>query len=107
MSEEDDDEIPQGKILSAPETIYLVIGELDGQDVEFRDLEDVSWCDDSVYRDDIRYVRATPLVDAAPNLLKALEAWLEESEKDHGSSDVLRLRDTTRAAIAKATKGEL
>lgn len=102
MTDDDDDAIRPGKVLNAPEEIYLVIGEMDGQDVEFRDLEEVTWCDDSVYRDDIRYVRATPLMDAAKDLLEALTVALRNIPK--GPSSV---RWQIEAAIAKATKGEL
>lgn len=105
MSNDDDDEIRPGKVLNAPETIYLVIGELDGQDIEFRDMEEVTWCADSVYRDDIRYVRATPLVDAAKDLLEALQELTDFVDyvgptRDPSIQQAL-------AAINKATKGDL
>lgn len=43
---------------------------------------------------------------AVRELVEALQLWLTESDSTHGSSEVMRLRELTRAAIAKHQEGE-
>lgn len=102
--EDEDDEIREGKILNPPDVIWLNAGELDWQDVEFSELDEVSWCADKVYKADIRYVLATPLTKAAPDMLEVLRTIVERLEWQWPSDEPDLL--AARAAIAKATGGE-
>ena len=111
---DDDDAIPVGRVLNPPNEIYLVIGELDGQDVQFKDLAEVTWCADSCFKDDVRYVRDTLIpgdcetrkekqlryqVEAARDVINravdlmtseqlgqwtGVRSWLEQSHEDYG-----------------------
>jgi hypothetical protein len=100
MSDDDEDVIHEAQVLNAPETIWLVVGELDGDDVDFHECEEITWCDTDQFKNDIRYTRATPLTDAAPDLLKALEELLECNYKTAKNAIAMG-----QAAIKKA-RGE-
>jgi hypothetical protein len=52
--------------MSVPEVIYLQCEE---DDLPYSG-EDTTWCTDKINEHDVKYVRATTLVDAAPDLLK-------------------------------------
>ena len=65
-SEYADPAVQEPKVTGAPETIWLVYGELERDDTHlncYRD-GDVGWCDEAQYPADVRYVRAD-IADAA------------------------------------------
>jgi hypothetical protein len=71
----DDDFIPP-KVNGAPERIWLVVGEGEGQDVAFGDCDEVSWCEHRVFDMDVEYVRAAASASQAARI-----AELEEREQ--------------------------
>lgn len=67
------------KISGAPETIWLVYGELEHDDThaECRRSGEVTWCEDKQFDSDVRYVRADSPLLAEIDRLKAQVAELE------------------------------
>lgn len=61
--DEADDEYVEPKVLNAPKRIWLNVGELEGEDVDFLDLHEVTWADQSMFRGDIAYVREDALAE--------------------------------------------
>jgi hypothetical protein len=56
---------PPAVASTAPERIFLVIGEDCPPSAKFSDLDEVTWCEDRVCSNDIEYVRADLAVSAA------------------------------------------
>lgn len=111
MSEEDgEEEIHEAQVLNAPETIWLVVGELDGDDVDFHECEEIKWCDTAQFKDDIRYTRATPLTDAAPDLFAACQTTTMMLKNLGGMlpgvSEILDLFVEQNEAAIKKARGE-
>ena len=63
------DDRPAPHVADAPERIWLVAGDID-PDAVFRDLQEVTWCEDQQFDADVPYVRA----DVADDLQAALHA---------------------------------
>jgi hypothetical protein len=60
------------------------------------------WCDESLDSTDVRYVKATPLTDAAADLLSALQECDEAMEYMSEYDIPITLPDKVKSAIAKA-----
>ena len=80
----DDDEFPPLKVTDAPETIWLVYGDIerDCTHAECARGGDVSWCEDSQFASDVRYVRADVsdervrvLREALQDIIDPIAAW--------------------------------
>jgi hypothetical protein len=56
---------PPAVASTAPERIFLVIGEDCPPSAKFSDLDEVTWCEDRVCANDIEYVRADLAVSSA------------------------------------------
>lgn len=85
----------QPKVTGAPDTIWLVYGDLsDAPENEFKHTEltqyseTVTWCEDHQYPTDVRYIRAD-IADEAIALLRELVA-IQDAERKHklGAQDV-------------------
>lgn len=75
----DDDEFPPLKVTDAPETIWLVYGDIerDCTHAECARGGDVSWCEDSQFASDVRYVRADVSDERVRVLREALRPWVD------------------------------
>ena len=73
-----DETTPEPQVSGAPDTIYLVYGELEHDDThsECRKNGEVMWCEDKQFQSDVRYVRA----DKADRLLSALRKLVNEPQ---------------------------
>lgn len=49
-------------VSDSPKEIFLVLGEL-STDVEFHELSGVSWCDEKVDKNDIKYIREDLVIE--------------------------------------------
>jgi hypothetical protein len=109
------------KVINAPERIYLQIGDdfLPGE-VDFGDLQEMTWCADNIHGTDITYVRADALETANARIavletqitsLKsdasieaALEAWFDFEHPDqHNFAG--RMHKAMDAALAQKKEG--
>lgn len=61
------------EIKNAPEKIYLVLGDDDFSDCDFKELRNISWCSDKIYDHDIEYLLASSVAKKQKKLLDALE----------------------------------
>lgn len=83
----DDNEIT-AIVTGAPETIWLVYGELERDDTHancYRE-GDVGWCDETQYASDVRYVRAD----------------IAEAENDRRRGNDVRVLETAVAVVSRA-----
>lgn len=93
------------KVLETPERIFLVVGDLSDIDdpALFRNLDDVSWCEDQIDDHDIEYVRAdlaapiAPRADVPENVMLALDRMCTPLDES-------RLSGATAAADAHCMK---
>lgn len=77
---------PQAEVLpvvtrSAPETIYLVIGEDCPADASFDQCEEVTWCQDDIDGNGIKYVRADSATAREAELTAKLSAAMEDADR--------------------------
>lgn len=77
------------KVINVPERIYLQIGDdFDPGEVDFSELQEVTWCADDIHGTDIAYVRAGAL-EAANARIAELEArptawvWCDSIYEEH------------------------
>ena len=90
-----DPAVQEPKVTDAPETIWLVYGDLEHDDTHancYRD-GDVGWCDDAQFPSDVRYVRAD-IADAA------VAAALER-RREYDDALVAVKRDAQQAEFAR------
>lgn len=107
-TDEDDYVVP--KVTGAPERIWLVMGEDEGQDVAFRDCDEVTWSAHREFNMDVKYVRADLLAarDAeVARLRKAVELALYILDcvaEDRDPAWFRKDRRDIRAALAQHTE---
>ena len=92
----DDDEIKPPKVTGSPEQIWLIYGDIDRDctHAECSQHGDVTWCEDSVFSSDVKYVRADTLEAQSATIaeqareIEALRAdaeryrWLRDEDDD-------------------------
>jgi hypothetical protein len=81
-SEEDEEPLPQQEVKNLPTKIYLQIGDdhWDDKKVDFKDLHEVSWCEDKINSNDIPYVLESQLSEALAKI-KSQEAEIADLRK--------------------------
>jgi hypothetical protein len=86
-------------IKNAPKRIYLQVGDIPTDDVDFKDLHEVSWCEDKINDNDLCYIRAgkcyTPAVSIelrSPEDIKAQAFKYAKTRHDEESYDVKEKR---------------
>ena len=60
-------------IKNAPKRIYLQVGDIPTDDIDFKDLHEVSWCEDKINDNDLCYIRAGKCYTPAVSKSKRLE----------------------------------